>query len=82
MLVLSRKSKEKIYIGSDIVIDIISIDENQVKIGIQAPSEIKILRGELYEKTKEFNLASAQSIQQLQNFDLMKLKLNKGKSDE
>ena len=48
MLVLSRKEKEKIRLGSDIVISILMISENQVKIGIEAPADIKILREELY----------------------------------
>ena len=40
MLVLKRKIDEKIRIGSDIVISIVSISEHQVKIGIDAPDDI------------------------------------------
>ena len=47
MLVLSRKSSQQIMIGPDIQVTIVKIDRNQVRIGIQAPAGIPILRQEL-----------------------------------
>jgi carbon storage regulator len=47
MLVLSRKLGQKITIGDDIVLSIVRIDANQVRIGIEAPREVPILRAEL-----------------------------------
>lgn len=49
MLVLTRKLGQKIKIGN-IVITVVDIQKNKVKIGIDAPPEIKILRTELKEK--------------------------------
>ena len=47
MLVLSRKLGEKIVIGENIVITIVKIDRNQIRIGIEAPSEIQVYREEI-----------------------------------
>jgi carbon storage regulator len=47
MLVLSRKSSQQIVIGSEISITVIRIEGSQVRLGIQAPSDLKILREEL-----------------------------------
>lgn len=47
MLVLSRKINEKIVINGNIVITVVRIDRDQVRVGIEAPDEIPILRGEL-----------------------------------
>lgn len=52
MLVLKRRINEEIIINSDIKIKILSVSDNQVKIGIEAPSEIEIFRGEIFEKVK------------------------------
>jgi len=76
MLVLTRKINEEIKIGSDIVIKIISTSDNQVKIGIDAPKSIQILRGEVYEKIKESTLQAAKvSVQP--TVDLQKFKIKK-----
>ncbi|GBE28868.1 hypothetical protein BMS3Bbin03_02821 [bacterium BMS3Bbin03] len=61
MLVLTRKSGESLIIGDDIEIVIIEARGSQVKIGINAPSEIKVYRKELYEKIKRENVTAAQS---------------------
>lgn len=47
MLVLSRKPTETIRIGADIVVTIKRIDANRVKVGIEAPRDVPVLRGEL-----------------------------------
>lgn len=52
MLVLSRKIQEAITIGSDIKIRIISIRGNTVRLGIEAPQEVSILRSELAESPR------------------------------
>lgn len=59
MLVLSRKTDEAIVVGDDIVIKIISIDKGVVKLGIEAPKNISIVRKELLEDVKDANIASS-----------------------
>ena len=48
MLVLTRKMGESITIGDDIRITVIAVKGQQVKIGIDAPSETKVYREEIY----------------------------------
>jgi carbon storage regulator len=47
MLVLSRKVGERIRIAEDIVVVITAIKGDRIKIGIEAPESVRILRGEL-----------------------------------
>ncbi|KAA1261893.1 Carbon storage regulator [Rubripirellula obstinata] len=47
MLVLSRKESEQLLIGDNIVLTINRISGNRVAIGIEAPRDIRIIRGEL-----------------------------------
>lgn len=47
MLVLSRKVGQKIVIGNSVELEITSISRNRVRVGIRAPGETRILRGEL-----------------------------------
>ena len=49
MLVLARRVEEGILIGNDIIIKILEIDKDRVKIGVEAPKSMKLLRLELYE---------------------------------
>ena len=51
MLVLTRKAAETIQIGNDIVIKVIKTGSGTVKIGIDAPDEVRVMRGELLEAT-------------------------------
>jgi carbon storage regulator len=47
MLVLTRKKSEMIRIGEDVVIKVIHAGRHVVKIGIEAPDEVRVLRAEL-----------------------------------
>ena len=47
MLVLTRKTDQQIMIGDDIKITLLRIRPNSVRVGIEAPRNIRILRGEL-----------------------------------
>ena len=59
MLILARKIGESIKIGDNISIEIISVAGNTVKIGIEAPKEVGILRKELYDMIKEENISAS-----------------------
>ncbi len=50
MLVLTRKLASKILIGDDVVITVLNIQGNTVRLGISAPREIPVLRGELHDR--------------------------------
>jgi carbon storage regulator len=47
MLVLARKLGEKLVLGDNIVITVLQVRGNQVRLGVQAPAGVRILRGEL-----------------------------------
>jgi carbon storage regulator CsrA len=64
MLVLARKLDESIIIGDDINIKIISIDKGVVKLGIEAPRDISIIRSELLEDVKDLNIAASKEYSQ------------------
>ncbi|GAA0318786.1 carbon storage regulator CsrA [Bacillus carboniphilus] len=55
MLVLTRKSGEAIQIGGDIEISIVSVKGDQVKLGINAPKDVEILRKEIVVQIQEEN---------------------------
>ena len=58
MLVISRKREESLVIGDNIEIKIVKIEENSVKIAIDAPKELKILRKELIQDVSAQNKKS------------------------
>ena len=55
MLVLSRKKGEALAIGPDITIEILGVEGDRVRVGIQAPKEVRIFRKELLEETININ---------------------------
>jgi len=59
MLVLARKLDESIVIGDNITVKVISVEKGVVKLGIDAPSDISIVRNELIEDVKDSNIAAA-----------------------
>lgn len=78
MLILSRKENQKIRIGNDIVISIVSISENNVRIGIEADKNVKIFRDEIYESVKEHTKQAAGKVELPPNINSFKInKFNK-----
>jgi carbon storage regulator len=55
MLVLSRKPGEKVVIGGNVTLTVISCDGSRARIGITAPDEVRILRGELFAALTTFD---------------------------
>ncbi len=77
MLVLARRVNEKIRIGDKIVLKVLAIQEGQVKLGIEAPRTVEILRWEVYEQIVQQNQQAATSPKEVQPEILNRLKKDK-----
>ena len=55
MLILSRRAGEAIRIGTDVRIVVVQLGGGKVRIGIEGPRELRILREELYEMVSDMN---------------------------
>ncbi|MBC2727469.1 carbon storage regulator CsrA [Desulfosporosinus sp.] len=61
MLALTRKVGERIVIGDNIVVTVVGIKGDNIRITIEAPKEIKIYRGEIYDAIAAENRQAAVS---------------------
>jgi len=61
VLILSRRLNEKIVIGDDIVISVVEVRGDQVKLGIEAPRNVKVFREEVFVAIQEENRRAAAS---------------------
>lgn len=59
MLVLTRKAGESIVIGSEIRVTVLEMQGRQIRLGIEAPADISVHRGEVYERIREENERAA-----------------------
>ena len=64
MLVLSRKPNESIIIDGNITVSVLRVDNDNVRIGVEAPLEIPVMRKEIYEEIKSNNEQAAGSAKQ------------------
>lgn len=61
MLVLTRKSEQSLMLGDDVVITVLAIEGDRVKLGIDAPRSLSVLRREVYDQVRAANDAAAAS---------------------
>jgi carbon storage regulator len=61
MLVLSRRENERITLGDSIVVTVVKVAGDRVRLGIEAPTDILVLRGELERRPVEAPLPLAAS---------------------
>lgn len=66
MLVLTRKKGESIVVSDDIVLTVISVDGENVKLGITAPRDIDIYRKEVLDAIEQNNQDAAMHLETLQ----------------
>jgi carbon storage regulator len=59
MLVLSRKLNQAIMVGDNVRIVVVSVDRDQVKLGIDAPREIPVHRSEVFDEIQRANRQAA-----------------------
>jgi len=50
MLILTRKVGERLMIGDDVAVTVLSVKGNQVRVGVQAPASIAVHREEIYNR--------------------------------
>ncbi|MGE4000174.1 MAG: carbon storage regulator [Planctomycetaceae bacterium] len=62
MLVLTRKQSETIHIGDDVVIKIIQTGRGSIKLGIEAPVAVRVLRGEVADEIQQAESTSSQTL--------------------
>lgn len=62
MLILTRKHNESIMVGDNIEIVVLEIKGDQIKLGVQAPKNVKVYRGEVYKEIQGENKEAANTI--------------------
>ncbi len=62
MLVLTRKAGEGILLDQNITINVLSVDGDRVRIGIEAPRDMRIFRRELLDETVSTNREAANAV--------------------
>ena len=72
MLILQRKAGESLFIGENIEVSILSVDSGRVRIAIDAPKHISILRSELKRAAASNLEAAEQSASPLALLDILK----------
>lgn len=71
MLALTRKVGENIVIGGNIVVTVVDIKGDNIRLGIDAPKEVKIYRGEIYDAIVNENKLAVTSME-LHELDKLK----------
>ncbi len=61
MLILTRKHNESIMVGDNIEIVVLEIKGDQIKLGVKAPKNVKVHRGEVYKDIQDENKEAANS---------------------
>jgi len=59
MLILTRKIGESVVIGDDIIIKVVETGKNSIRIGIDAPRDVTVLRQEVYASIQQANILSS-----------------------
>ena len=62
MLVLTRKLGESIVIGNNMRVTVLEMQGKQIRLGIEAPPEVSVHRGEVYESIKAENRLAAETV--------------------
>ncbi len=77
MLVLSRKEGEKLVIGDNITVVVSRVAGNRVTLGIEAPADVRIIRGELKAQDKEVQKVGTDAARCDGDIDVESLALDK-----
>ena len=62
MLILSRRPGESLTIGDDVVVTVVGVSGNQIRLGITAPREVRVLREEVQRAMQEEKQAAANAL--------------------
>ncbi|NWH04077.1 carbon storage regulator CsrA [Desulfobacter latus] len=78
MLILTRKVGESIVIANDIIVKVLETGKNSIRIGIDAPREISILRQEVFDAIQKENILSSRKTDNIDIAKAARLIGNKG----
>jgi carbon storage regulator len=78
MLILSRRPGESLTIGDNITVTVVSINGNQIRLGIKAPRDVRVLRDEIYKSICDENQAAARAHEQKRRMEDAFKRLHQG----
>jgi len=62
MLVLTRKAEQSLLLGTNITITVLAVEGERVKLGIQAPRDVMVLRQEIHDQLQAANTNAAREV--------------------